>query len=407
VALRIAIKRLSVVETDPQRSNQHEFHAGALRRELELPDSRLTGRFDLLIVGGEGLEPVVDTSTFTLYDARGGNPNRSAEWRLYYATDVIAEAASAGDLLVIYLRGDDLRAVIARAGTRAEADILRALELGDDAVRERFRFLDIPVPDKRESREVIDQLTMPEAPPTSEYGVTDHALFRRASRENRVPRTGEMAEAAADIVRRRGVDTSDPDAYLAAALAAETELYFAIEEDVHQARYDALAATKPNMADIMDFAMSVQQSRRSRRGQSLQNHFATLLRHRRIPFTAQCETEQGERPDFLVPGCREYHDLDYPADGLRMVACKSTTKERWRQVLNEASRIPDKYFLTVDTELTESTIAAMVAARVQLFLPTTIIEATYGTHPARDQLASAKDLLDRLENAARLTSPRA
>jgi hypothetical protein len=386
--------------TNPERSHQHEFHAGELRRELELPAARLTGRFDVLIVGGEADAPVVDASAFTLYDARENNPSRSAEWRLYYATDVITGAAGAGDLLVLYRHGDTLRAVIARGGTRAEVDLLHALDLGDDAVRERFRYLDVPVPDEHDASLVAGQLTLADAPVTSEYHVTDHALFRRASREGGVPPTGEMAAAAADIVRRRGIVTSDPDQYLTAALAAETELYFAIEDDVHQARYDALAATSPNLADIMDFAMSVQQSRRSRRGQSLQNHFTTLLNDRGIPFTAQCETEPGERPDFVVPGCGEYHDPGFPPERLRMVACKSTAKERWRQVLNEAARIPDKCLLTVDTELTAQVIGAMVAARVQPYVPAPMIDTQYATHPARGQLASVRSLLDLLSGVA-------
>ena len=165
------------------------------------------------------------------------------------------------------------------------------------------------------------------------------------------------------------------------ALATETELYFAIEGDIQQARYEALAATRPNLTEVLDFAMSVQQSRRSRRGQSLQNHFATLLRAWRIPFTAQCKTESGERPDFLVPGCGQYHEPDFPADRLRMIACKSTAKERWRQVLNEAARIPDKYLLTVDLGLTLPTIRAMTTARLQPFLPEPLIETTYKAHP--------------------------
>jgi hypothetical protein len=402
VALRIAVKRLSAVETNPKRSNQHEFHAGELRRELELPATRVTGPFNVLIVGDAGEPPVVDTSTYTLYDARERNPARSAEWRLYYASDVIAQAAEEGDLLVLYRHSEELRAVIAPADSPAERELLRALELGDDAVRERFLYLDVPVPDEREGREVAGQLTLADAQVTSAYPATEHALFRRATRERGVPATGEMARAAAEIVGRRAIGIDDPDAYLYAVLAAETELYFAIEENIQQARYDALAATGPNLTEILDFAMSVQQSRRSRRGQSLQNHFATLLRAWGISYTAQCETESGERPDFLVPSCTRYHDEEFPTEGLRMVACKSTAKERWRQVLNEAARIPEKYLLTIDTQLTLPVIRAMTTARLQPFLPQPVIENAYASHPGKAELASVASLLDRLVAAARL-----
>jgi hypothetical protein len=146
----------------------------------------------------------------------------------------------------------------------------------------------------------------------------------------------------------------------------------------------------------MDFAMSVQQSRRSRRGQSLQNHFATVLIDHGIAFTPQCLTELGERPDFVFPGCTEYHDDAFSAARLRMVACKSTAKERWRQILNEAAKIPDKYLLTIDSELTAPVVAAMAAARVQPFVPAPLLETVYATHPSRAGLASVGDLTDRL-----------
>ena len=80
--LRIAVKRLSAVETDPDRSHQHEFHATRLRRELELPNERLSGALSVLIFGADGEPPTLDESAFTLYDAREGNPARAAEWCL-------------------------------------------------------------------------------------------------------------------------------------------------------------------------------------------------------------------------------------------------------------------------------------------------------------------------------------
>ncbi len=399
MSLRLAVKRLSAVETDPERSHQHEFHATRLRRELELPEQRLSGVLSTLIFGEDGEPPTLAESAFTLYDAREGNPSRAPEWRLFYASPVIPELAHQDDLLLIYRHGDGLRALVVRAGTQLERELLRALALGDEAVRTQFLYLDVPSPDEREAREVVGQLTLPEAADTL-YEVTDHSLFRRAIGEGRLPSTAEMADAAAEIAVGRGTRIADPDKYLDAALAVETDLYFAIEDGVQRVRLDELLAGGPGLTDVIDFAMSIQQSRRSRRGQSLQNHFAAILRAERIPFTAQCATEDGETPDFVVPGCREYHDPEYPGDGLRMVACKSTAKERWRQVLHEAVRIPEKYLLTVDPDLTPSTIEAMIRAGVLPFLPMPVIETNYIGQPSARSLANVADLLARLRQAA-------
>lgn len=393
--LRIAVKRLSAVEIDPAHSNQHEFHATRLRRELELPDTKISGSLSCLILGHDEAGPILDEADFTLYDSREGNSARPPEWRLYYYSKLIPEIARPGDLLLLYRHGPDLRALVACAGSQVERDLLEALALGDTAIQRQFSFLDAPLPDERETREVVGQLTL-SIEPRDLYEVSDHVIFGRAVREGRLPTTHEMATAAVDIVTRRGERPGDPDTYLSAALSAETDLYYGIEFEVQSARLSALMKTQPSVTDVIDFAMAVQQSRRSRRGQSLQNHFATVLRNGGIPYSAQCRTEGGETPDFIIPSCERYHDLAFPAERLRVVACKSTAKERWRQVLHEAARIPEKYLLTLDPELTESTIIAMGSASVLAFLPRTILEDSYGGQPHRGSLGSVSDLMDHL-----------
>lgn len=52
--------------------------------------------------------------------------------------------------------------------------------------------------------------------------------------------------------------------------------------------------------------------------------------------------EGGKRPDFLFPTQVAYEDPAFPANRLRMLAAKTTCKDRWRQVLNEANRITTK-----------------------------------------------------------------
>lgn len=380
MGLRMAVKRLSAVEVDTARSHQHEFHAGRLRKELELPDHRVEGVLSCLILGPDGSQPVVDEASFTLYDAREGNRARSGEWHLYYASTQIPKLARAGDLLVLYRHESDLRAVVAPTGSTAERRLLQAMDLGDAAIETTFRFLDAPVPDASEAERVASQLALPLLDQGA-YDITTHVVFERALEDGHLPPAREMAIAAADILRSKGLASTDPDDYLTAALGVETDLYFAIERHIHSARLEAMIATGPSVAAVIDFALAVQQSRRSRRGQSLQNHFAEVLRREHIPFSAQCRTEPGETPDFVMPGCDAYHDPTYPEARLRMVACKSTAKERWRQVLHEAVRVPEKYLLTLDPDLTHSTLQKMMHAAVFAFMPRDLLELHYGSAP--------------------------
>lgn len=49
-----------------------------------------------------------------------------------------------------------------------------------------------------------------------------------------------------------------------------------------------------------------------------------------------------------------------------MLGAKTTTKDRWRQVLNEADRIPHKHLFTLDTNITAPQLEEMKAEKLQL-----------------------------------------
>ncbi|MCE3543732.1 restriction endonuclease, partial [Escherichia coli] len=56
-------------------------------------------------------------------------------------------------------------------------------------------------------------------------------------------------------------------------------------------------------------------------------------------------------------------------DRLRMLAVKTTCKDRWRQILNEADRIPAKHLLTLQEGVSETQFREMNHAGVQLVVP--------------------------------------
>ena len=174
-----------------------------------------------------------------------------------------------------------------------------------------------------------------------------------------------------------------------------------MEARIGQRSLDALsAAGRISFADATLLVMSQLQSRKSRRGQSLQNHFSAVLDTRRIPYGPQCRTEGKETPDFIVPGCSQYSDPRFPSGSLRMVACKSTLKERWRQILREAERIPEKYVLTLDASLTDDGVVQMMASGLRLFLPEPVIRANFVGRKIEADLGNVANLVGCLEAAA-------
>ena len=74
----------------------------------------------------------------------------------------------------------------------------------------------------------------------------------------------------------------------------------------------------------------------------------------------------------------ENHDPAFDPLRLTVMGVKSTCKDRWRQVLAEADRIPHKHLLTLEAAISTSQTTEMEAKQLQLVLPRTL-HATYTT----------------------------
>ena len=112
-------------------------------------------------------------------------------------------------------------------------------------------------------------------------------------------------------------------------------------------------------------------------GQSLENHLEAIFRSRGIRYVRGAVTENNHRPDFLFPSAEAYRAA--PAAGsprLAMLGAKSTCKDRWRQVLAEASKIPEKHLLTLEPGISERQTRQMQNSRLQLVVPQAI-QGTY------------------------------
>ncbi len=122
--------------------------------------------------------------------------------------------------------------------------------------------------------------------------------------------------------------------------------------------------------DVDDFlatASRIMNRRKARAGRSLENHVDWVLTRANIPHTMRPNVDG--RPDVLIPSVEAYLDNDYPLDRLFAVGVKTTCKDRWRQVLNEARRVRHKHILTIQQGISANQLAEMHQANVTLVVP--------------------------------------
>lgn len=154
----------------------------------------------------------------------------------------------------------------------------------------------------------------------------------------------------------------------------EYEIFRSVEEAVE------LPHVKDGFSSIDDFitrAQTILQRRRVRAGLSLELHTRAIFIEEGLKenkdFSYDCESEHGKRPDFLFPSEVAYKDMDYSTDKLRMLAVKTTCRDRWRQILNEADRIGTKHLLTLQEGVSENQYREMAQASVKLVVPEPLI----------------------------------
>lgn len=376
---RFAIKRLSAVEVDAHSSNQHEFNADRLRKELGFPIGTSRGGLGVLFYSDNASAPVVIGGGFTLYDARENHPTRS-EYRLYYDSRELVRYGQAGDVLALYREpeGNELRGVMARPGTDAEARLMAAFATGLPEGIDALSFV-TPAPESSSTARELAQTLLPlDVEPDLAQAARAHPLFQESVDARSLPPTKMMSVAGREISETIWGESFDPDDFILRALEAESELFFEIEREVGMSSLEEIRQGDTiDLDTVLSWAMSIQQSRKSRRGQSLQHHLAALLDREGIPHKAQCETEPGVTPDFIVPGHEAYHNPEYPQERLRLIACKTRLRERWTQISREAARIKSKYLLTLDGDLTPDVLSAMDAANITVFMPRRIIAENY------------------------------
>ena len=162
----------------------------------------------------------------------------------------------------------------------------------------------------------------------------------------------------------------DSDARLLARRNCEYQLFQSIEEAVE---LPGIREGFDNIAQFVARAQSVLQRRKVRSGRSLELQVRQIFREEDLTegrdFSYGVDSEPGSKPDFLFPSQASYRDPDFPESRLRMLAVKTTCKDRWRQVLKEADRIPTKHLLTLQEGVSVNQYSQMSESRVRLVVP--------------------------------------
>ncbi len=186
------------------------------------------------------------------------------------------------------------------------------------------------------------------------------------------PTSSEMSKAARliqyNIYLNRNLAISDPDTILLRWTDQEYTLFRALE----QARFgDTVAAGFASVDDFVVMANQVLNRRKSRAGKSLEHHLAAIFDENKIQYTAQAVTEGNKKPDFLFPSEEAYRDMTFSIEKLCTLAAKTTCKDRWRQILNEADRLRDenKYLCTMQQGISAAQMDEMQAEKVVLVVP--------------------------------------
>ena len=170
------------------------------------------------------------------------------------------------------------------------------------------------------------------------------------------PTTKVFSKFARDTLQQKISVVEDPDGALGARMSYEEDLFKAMESSIVK---EQLIKGFAEVDQFIKYSLSVQNRRKSRVCHALENHLSAVFDANLIKYSRGCRTENNSKPDFIFPGADEYHNPAIGSPPLKMLGAKTTCKDRWRQVLSEAQKIPNKHLFTLETALTANQLHEM------------------------------------------------
>ncbi|MDO5449647.1 MAG: type II restriction endonuclease [Akkermansia sp.] len=363
----IVYKRLSAVECNPRKSNQHEFNATVAFLEVfGKPDeaARITTSF--VYISDE--EVLRQDGVLTVYDARKEHPTRT-EYRAYFQSNLVTDMMREGDCVIFAKRPDQTALIlVAQNNSEVLGDLLWLFGLSTAGTAFSS---DTDMEKRRIPRSVSCLLDLIGIKlPQSENELED--MLEKFNGD--FPKTQEFSEYA----RQRSnyihaLDGASPDDVILDWYSMEEHLYSVLERHIiNQQIKDGVI----NADSFAEYAKRVLNRRKSRAGQALENHLEQMFKDYGIKYSRTPITEGRSKPDFIFPSIADYRTPSFPETSLHMLGVKTTCKDRWRQVLVEAERIRHKHLFTLERSISEAQTDEMKAHNLTLVVPTELC-ATY------------------------------
>lgn len=367
----VSAKRLSAVETRPDDSNQHEFNGSHALKKILGEEKREGQPAQFIYIGTDDNERLSVVSRVTWYDSRVNHPSRS-EFRLYFTANEVMDLADEGDILIAALSRDNgLTLLVVNQNSESLNDILWLFGITEFAKSGFTIFSATEVPQTSDAvfHFIAEEIGLP-----IEEEVEDTWLDKILAEFGPVfPKTRELSAFALETSYDEIFPIEDPDHALLTLLDREEVMFRQLERYIVS---EQLAQRAPTWSEDVDafisYSLGVHNRRKSRAGHSLENHLEWIFAENKLDFERGAHTEGRSKPDFLFPGAGQYQNTSWPDEKLAMLGVKTSCKDRWRQVLNEAHRIPDKHLLTIQPGISEHQTDEMAAASLTLVIPRAI-----------------------------------
>lgn len=381
----VANKKLVRVDLPHLGSHQHELNGASSLKRFFGTKQKTQGRIQWRYFF-DGADALLGEGEFTFYDARARSARRTGrtEWHFYYTGSFLSCAKVGDRLFIVKTQSGSVYGLVFEqnsAWLRAAKVLFGHTDSTDGVTtftKENLNARQLEFLQRNILSELELEIPIPAA---SNDGQIMLDKFGKI-----FPTTKIMSTFARTEVE---VNLDNPDETLVRWLDREEQLFRALENVIIRERLDAGFNT---VDEFINYSLSVQNRRKSRMGFALQNHLGELFTHQGLRFTPQAHTEANNRPDFIFPGEKQYHSPTFEAALLVMLGVKSTSKDRWRQVLTEADRIPQKHLCTLEAGISTKQTEEMQRQQLALVVPARLHE-TY-TATQRSGLFSIAEFVD-------------
>ncbi|SKD08545.1 EcoRII C terminal [Chitinophaga ginsengisegetis] len=389
----VVAKTLRSVEVDQTKSNQHEYNGTReLKRLIRTTEDR---KFNCRYIWlGEENESLTADGEVKWYNARINKPNRSPEYRLYFKNNEVTQKAKEGDIMFVARKTNDTLLIIISPSTSTAANQLYWLFNLTPPEGNLFTLSDIYSSKDRSidfsARFILEEIGV-------EIDEPEDELINRliAKFSGNLPSTTEFSHYARQTLPIAVDLREDPDHALLQFMNWEEKLFKRIEKNNIADRLRQgfmIEGQDPDVDGFINYSLSIQNRRKARAGSAFEEHIKYIFDALNISFSRGKKTENKSKPDFLFPDVKYYHTATFPSELLTMLGAKTSLKDRWRQVLSEATRITHKHLLTLEPGISEDQTKEMRSQKLQLVVPQEIHQTF--TSNQRSELLTLKDFVN-------------